>query len=379
MNNAVLHQRPGLTIFNIWLALCVLGLVMVTSTSMGIAEDQFGSPWYYSLRHGLYLIMAALAMAIVWFLPLQFWYDNHRLVFFATLLLLVLVLIPGIGIETNGSRRWIGLPGFTLQPAELFKFSFVVYLSALLARKREVLAERPNTLVAHVLLLVSAPTVLILMQPDFGSVVLLATTLLLLLFLAGLSIARWSTLIGGLFGLGLLAIVNQSYRWDRVVAFWNPWAERHDGGYQLVQSLIALGRGGWGGLGLGNSVQKLSYLPEAHTDFVFAVTAEELGFVGAALIVVLFMALALRGFYLGFRFIKANRYFAGLFMAGSAWMLGAQAFVNIGVNIGLLPTKGLTLPLVSYGGNSLIVSSLLVGALLGGEMEYAVRSRNYAA
>lgn len=364
-------------LFAIWLTLCILGFVVVTSASVEHAATNFGSPWYFSLRHAVYLGVAAVTLAIVRMTPIRYWYNYHRWLFAGGLLLLVAVLLPQVGVQINGSRRWISLSVVSLQPAELFKLLFLVYVAAFLARMRKHNINDRAGLV-RLLLMVALPVALVLLQPDFGSAVLLVLTVFIMLFIAGVAITRLLGLGGIAVGLGVWAIISEPYRANRIAAFFDPWLVKYEGGYQLTQSLIALGRGDWSGLGLGRSIQKLSYLPEAHTDFLFAVLGEELGFIGALTVVGLFLLLVLCGTYLSWYALFMGNSFVGLLAIGAAWLLGVQALVNVGVNTGMLPTKGLTLPLMSYGGNSLVISSALIGLLLRIGHELANRKPRHA-
>lgn len=365
-------------LFFIWLALGLLGFVMVTSASVEHAAINFGSLWYFSLRHAAYLGVAAIILAIVRMTPIRHWYNYHRWLFAGGLLLLAAVLLPQIGVQINGSRRWISLPAMSLQPAELFKLLFIIYVAAFLARMRKHNVNDRTGLV-RLFLVVALPVALVLLQPDFGSAVLLILTVFIMLFIAGVGIIRLFGVGGIAIGLGVWAIISEPYRAKRFIAFIDPWAVKYDSGYQLTQSLIALGRGDWSGLGLGRSIQKLFYLPEAHTDFLFAILGEELGFIGTFTVVGLFLLLVLCGMYLSWHALSMGHAFAGLLAIGAAWLLGVQAFINIGVNTGMLPTKGLTLPLMSYGGSSLVISSAMIGLLLRIGHELANRKPQHVA
>lgn len=330
-----------------WLLILALGTVMVTST--GIAVDQSLLP-----RQGFYLMLALMAFAIVVMVPLSVWQATHRLSWLVAVLLCVLVLIPGIGLEAKGAQRWIPLGGFTLQPAETAKFFLLVYLAGYLARFDGQIADDTFALLKP-LGMVGVVAALLLRQPDFGTAVVLMAAACALLFLAGARLRHY-LLILVIAAVGFLLLVYfEPYRMARIWSFLDPWADANDGGYQLTQSLIAFGRGETFGLGLGEGIQKLAYLPEAETDFIYAVIAEELGLVGAVAVVGLFIFLVLRMLRIARLSLLAQRKFAGYLVYGVALLLGLQALVSLGVNTGVLPTKGLTLPFVSYGGNSLIV------------------------
>jgi len=340
-----------------WLLILALGTVMVASS--GVAKNVDLLP-----RHGLYLLLSMVAFIGVLLVPLRWWQATQRPAWILAVVLCALVLVPGIGSEVNGARRWISIGGFNVQPAELSKFLLLIYMAGYLTRFAHQLADDPVALLKPLLML-GVLAALLLAQPDFGTTVVLASTACGLLFLAGARLRHFLLIVlvaGG--GLLLLAY-QQPYRLARMVTFTDPWAYATDGGYQLTQALIAFGRGETFGLGLGEGIQKLDYLPEAHNDFIYAVIAEELGLFGAVAVIVLFAILVLRILRLA-RLIFSNgqstdQRFAGYLIYGVALLFGVQYLINLGVNTGVLPTKGLTLPFVSYGGNSLIVSCALLG------------------
>ena len=270
------------------------------------------------------------------------------------------MLIPGIGKELNGSKRWLSLAGFTFQVAEFAKISVIVFLADYLARHRQVFAKELSKL-AFIVGLMSLVAVLLISQPDYGSVVVIGGIFMALLFIGNVRLRDYLILIL-LAGFGLWWSAGAApYRLARLTSFLDPWADQFAAGYQLTQSLIAFGRGEWWGLGLGQSVQKMRYLPEAHTDFVFAIFAEEFGFFGVLVLLTIFMILIGRIFQLSFHAINAGDWYASYFLVGVGLFIGGQTFINLGVNAGLLPTKGLTLPFISYGGTSLICCCLLMG------------------
>lgn len=336
-----------------WLLILALGTVMVTST--GIAVDASLLP-----RQGVYLALALLGFLIVFMLPLAFWQRTHRLAWLVAVILCALVLIPGIGLEAKGAQRWIPLGGFTLQPAEVAKFLLLVYLAGYLARFDAAVADDSLALLKP-LGMMGVVVGLLLWQPDFGTAVVLTATACALLFLAGARLRHY-LLIVIVGGMGFMLLVYlEPYRMARVWSFLDPWADATNGGYQLTQSLIAFGRGETFGLGLGEGIQKLAYLPEAETDFIYAVIAEELGLVGAVSVIGLFAFFVVRMLRIGRLALDGGQKFAGYLVYGVALLFGLQTLVNLGVNTGVLPTKGLTLPFVSYGGNSLIVSCAMLG------------------
>ena len=359
-----MSERLDTTLVLTWLALLGCGLVLVTSAAVA----QPGGADYYLGKHAAYAVASALAFVAVAVVPLRLWEALHRPCLLLALGLCALVLLPAISVEVNGARRWIDLGVFRFQPAEAAKLLLVVYLAGYVARSGEALAGRWLELLKP-LAWVGALLMLLLLQPDFGSVVVLAAVTAALLFLGGARLLDFG-LLAILGGIALaVAAVWDPYRVARLVTFLDPWASQFDGGYQLTQALIGFGRGEFFGLGLGEGVQKLFYLPEAHNDFIFAVVAEELGLLGAVALLALLGFLALRMFGIGRRAVVAEHRFAGLAAYGAGLLIGLQTIINVGVNTGVLPTKGLTLPFISYGGNSLIVSSALVALALRAHYE----------
>jgi cell division protein FtsW len=291
------------------------------------------------------------------------WEKLRGLALAAAVFVLALVLIPGIGKEVNGSQRWIALPGFNVQASELAKLGYLIWLAGYISNHQQALLQKwPAFLIPLGVLAVLAG--LLLAEPDFGAVVVLGIATLGMLFIAGVPLLRFLTIALLVTLLGAAVALLQPYRMARLMNFLDPWADQFGGGYQLTQSLIAFGRGHVDGVGLGNSVQKLFYLPEAHTDFVFAVTAEEFGLLGTTLLIALFVLVCARIFSLAFSLLQKQQLFSGQLVLGIALIFSSQVFVNIGVNMGLLPTKGLTLPLVSYGGSSLLVMAVMIALVL---------------
>jgi len=342
------------------LALVSLGLVMVYSASAVTAAEKQGNGFYFLERQliaaGVGLVTMAAAVRVGYRRLARLAYPLLLL----SIVLLVLVLLPGVGTVVGGARRWLRLPGISLQPAEIAKFTWVVYLAYSLAKKREKVTKFSIGFLPH-LLLAGLLVGLCMAEPDFGSAVELLVLLFILLFAAG---TRLSYLVGSVLlalPMAWAAVAHSPYRWARIKAFLDPWAHRHDIGYQVAQSLISVGSGGLFGLGLGESRQKLFFLPEAHTDFIFSIIGEELGLVGALLTIVLYGLIVWRGTRAALRASETFGTYLGL---GLTAMLGAQAAVNMSVAMGMLPTKGLTLPFVSYGGCSLVVSMAAAGVLL---------------
>lgn len=340
-----------------------LGLVMVSSASVSIAERTLGDSWYYMNRHAVALVIGVAGAAVMSLIPTQTWYRLRLVLLAAALGLLCLVLVSGVGYSVNGAQRWIRIGGFTFQASELARLGILIFVSGYVVQHREKLASSFMGF-AKPMAVVAFACVLLLLEPDFGAAVVLAVSCLGILFVGGARIRDFVVLGTVSAGALALAALASPYRVARLTAFLDPWADPFNSGFQLTQSLIAIGRGDWFGVGLGGSVQKLFYLPEAHTDFVFAVLAEETGFVGATAVVVLFALLVGRGFQLAHRADANGLKFQACLAFGISLWLGLQAFINLGVNAGILPTKGLTLPLLSYGRTSLIVSLAAIGLLL---------------
>lgn len=347
-----------------WLVLVVVGIVMVSSAT---ASEPEGSG-YYLAKHGVFVVGAMIVVAGLAWIPLRVWEIVHVPCLVLAVVLCALVLVPGVSQEINGSRRWVELGVIRLQPAEAAKFLVVVYLAGCVARAGDALSTHWQLLLKPVGWVVVV-LVLILCQPDFGSVVLLALLTGGIFFLGGARL-RDFLLLAVLGGVALAAVaVVQPYRVERLMTFMDPWATPFGSGYQLTQALIAFGSGGFFGLGIGEGVQKLFYLPYPHNDFIYAVIAEELGMVGAVAVLALLVALTVRICRIGRDAVAERRVFAGMLAYGAALLLGMQTVFNVGVNTGMLPTKGLTLPFVSFGGNSLLVCSALVALALRAHYE----------
>jgi cell division protein FtsW len=345
------------------LALLLVGLVMVTSASITLAERQVGDPFAYLDRQLLSAFLGLACAALMLLVPMTLWQRAAPLLLAVAFVLLVIVLVPGLGHEVNGSRRWIRIGPLNFQPSEAARVALLAYVSAYAVRYQEALSTSWQGFFKPLAVL-GVAAALLLVEPDFGAAVVLVATGTLVLFLAG---ARWRDFMGvaalGVLGMAALALTSD-YRVRRLTAFLDPWSDPFDSGFQLTQSLIAIGRGEWFGVGLGSSIQKLSYLPEAHTDFVFAVLAEEFGLLGVACVLLLFLVLVLRSLRLSRLAAEAGMPFHACMAAAFGIWLGCQAFINVGVNMGLLPTKGLTLPLLSYGRSSMLVTLAWIGVLL---------------
>jgi cell division protein FtsW len=350
------------------LALIGIGLLMVASASMAISERRFDESFHYLFRQSIYLILGVCVALLVLHIKVEFWEKVSGLLLLLGIFLLILVLVPGLGKAVNGSSRWLELGGLTLQVSEFVKLAVIVYLAGYLVRhQREVRTEVSGFL--KPMLLLGIISFLLLLEPDFGAIVVIMATTLGMMYLAGARLWQFGVLLlMVLISLWILA-VSSPYRVLRLTSFLNPWNNQFDSGYQLTQSLIAFGRGGLFGVGLGGSIQKLFYLPEAHTDFLFAVLGEELGLIGILVIIGLYYLLIVRALLIGKRALLANHYVSAYIAYGIAIWLGMQAFINMGVNSGLLPTKGLTLPLISYGGSSLLIISTAIALLFRIERE----------
>lgn len=360
-----IQPLPMLVISSV--ALLVMGVIMISSASMDMAAETMGNSYHYVIRQLMFAGLGCLLALVAVNVPVAWWERSGWLLLGIGLLALVLVLTP-LGRTVNGSTRWIPFGLFNVQVSEVAKLCLIAYLAGYVVRRRdELLNTWPGFLKPLVVL--GLASVLLVIQPDFGATVVLVTAAAGMIFLSGVRLSRFVPLIGTLVVLGAILIVTQPYRLKRVVSYLDPWKDQFDSGYQLTQSLIAFGRGDWGGVGLGNSIQKLFYLPEAHTDFIFAIIAEEFGLLGSLLVLSLFTLLVVTGFVIARRAEKAEMPFGACFSYGLTLLIGLQAGINMAVSTGLLPTKGLTLPLVSYGGSSLMITCICIGVLARVEME----------
>ena len=345
------------------MGLLLIGLMMVSSSSVMIATKNYHQPFYFLVRQTAYLSIGAMLAMVVMRVDTTIWQKHSVALLGICLLCMVLVLIPGIGKMVNGSRRWLALGPIGIQVSELAKFLVVIYISGYLVRQQERNKSQILGFIKPMIVLAIVAS-LLLMEPDFRATVVIVSTVMMMLFLSGVKWLYYLILMVCVAVAMAMLAVASPYRVARLTAFLNPWADQFKSGYQLTQALIAFGRGGWFGMGLGDSVQKLFYLPEAHTDFLFAVLAEELGFLGIIVVIVLYGILFWRGMMIGFQAFQQNRLFAAYIAYGLSCWLFFQALINMGVNSGMLPTKGLTLPFLSYGGASLVVNCLVVALLL---------------
>ena len=365
------------TLFSAVIALLVLGIIMVSSASITLADSEMGEPHYYLIRHFGAIAIGCLGAITAVAIPMESWLRLNGVLLFAAMALLASVFLPGFGLTANGSTRWLDLGPLTLQPSEPARVCLLLYLSSYVVRHQR---ELGTTMLGFFkpMALVALACMLLLAEPDFGATVVLTATSLGLLFVGGARLRDFFLfLLVAITTLSVLAL-NSGERLQRLTTFLDPWADVERGGYQLAQSLIAIGRGDWLGVGLGGSVQKLFYLPEAHTDFVFAVMAEEFGVIGTTLTIVLFGIVVFKAIAMGPRASALGMPFQGLVSTGIGLTLGLQAFINMGVNTGLLPTKGLTLPLISYGRTSIVVTLVALGLLARIHHEVVIAARRAA-
>lgn len=349
------------------ISLLVIGVVMIASASTDMAAAVMGNSYHFVIRQLIFAALGCTLALIAANIPMAWWERSGWLLLGVGLFVLILVLTP-VGRTVNGSTRWIPFGLFNVQVSEIAKLCLIAYLAGYVVRRRE---ELVNTWVGFLkpVAVLGMASILLVIEPDFGATVVLMTAALGMIFLSGVKLSRFLPLIASCVFIGTVLIFTQPYRLKRVVSYLDPWKDQFDSGYQLTQSLIAFGRGEWGGVGLGNSVQKLFYLPEAHTDFIFAITAEEFGLFGSLGVLGLVTVLVLSGFTIARRAENAGMPFAACFSYGITLLIGLQASINMAVNTGLLPTKGLTLPLVSYGGSSLLITCICIGILARVEME----------
>jgi cell division protein FtsW len=345
--------------------LVTIGLLMMTSASVEIASSQYGDPFFHFKRQIIFAAIGVIGMLITLHLPMHLWRSLSWFLLMASYALLLLVLVPGIGKVVNGSARWIDLGFFNLQPSELAKVFIVMYLAAYLERHGEEVREQWSGFLKP-MLVIGAAVVLLHFEPDHGAMVILLLTAFCMIFLAGAKLYRFLLMLVLCTGAVTYVAVMKPYVIERFSSYLNPWAAEnvYGGGYQLTQALIAFGRGEWFGVGLGNSIQKLYFLPEAHNDFVLAIIGEELGLAGVSFVLVLFVMLVWLGFSIARKAEQEGQVFNSFVAYGISLLFAGQALINIGVNIGLLPTKGLTLPFLSQGGASLIVCCFMAAVLI---------------
>jgi cell division protein FtsW len=349
--------------FGLAMLLLLGGFVILASASISVSDSATGNPFYYVQRQLWAAVIGGSAGLVCLFIPLRVWQSLGFPLLLLGIALLIVVLLPGVGHEVNGATRWVRVGPVNLQVSEPARLCLLIYLAGYVVRQQKALRERFGGFLRPMLVL-TLSCLLLLAEPDFGAAIVLLATALVILFVAGARIRDFIVFFSAAVVAMLTLALTSPYRLNRLTTFLDPWADPYNSGFQLTQSLIAIGRGEWTGVGLGDSVQKLFYLPEAHTDFVFAVFAEEFGLLGSVVLIVLFLALLWRVFKLAMRAADAERFFEAYLAIGLGTWLGLQAFINIGVNMGILPTKGLTLPLISYGRSSLIVAMIAVAFLL---------------
>ena len=372
------ESYAGTTLLVLTMTLISIGLIAISSASISLSEAMFGDEWHHAIRHFIYLGIGVTLGVAAYFIPVTVWRHTSPWLLLLALGLLVVVLVPGIGRIVNGSQRWIPLGPLTFQPSEFAKFAMVLWLAGYMVRHGEELRTALRGLLKPIAVLVVFAG-LLLMEPDFGATVILLGTAFGMMFMAGARLINVLGLVSAALAILVSMIVMAPYRMKRLMAYQDPWSDPFGSGFQLIQSLIAYGRGEWFGVGLGNSIQKLFYLPEAHTDFVFSIWAEETGLVGAVAVIALFAAFVGRIVFMGYRFLVEKCEFEAYVCFGFALIFAGQAFVNMGVSSGLLPTKGLTLPFISYGGNSLFISCMMVGVLLKLERSRSHRTKKVQA
>ncbi|AJR07433.1 cell division protein FtsW [Photobacterium gaetbulicola] len=358
----------------VWIALALMatGLVMVTSASVPIATRLTDMPFYFALRHGFFLVCSLVLASFVLMIPLEKWRQYSVPMLILSIVLLIAVL--GVGRSVNGASRWIPLGIFNLQPAEVAKLSLFLFLSGYLVRQYQQVRETFVGFAKPLLVLIVLGG-LLLEQPDLGSFVVMFVTTVGMLFIAGAKLWQFIVMIATA-GVGIASLIYfEPYRWRRVTSFLDPWDDPFGSGYQLTQSLMAFGRGDWLGQGLGNSIQKLEYLPEAHTDFVFAVLAEEVGLIGVTVVLLLIFALVFKALMIGRRCLQTEQLYGGFLAFGFAFWFAFQTLVNVGAAAGMVPTKGLTLPLISYGGSSLFIMATAVAILIRIDYEQRIAAK----
>ncbi len=356
-------SKIDLILLSLFFVLSFSGLLILASASVHFSDSIYGNPSAIFNRQLFYFFLGLFGLLIFFILPLNFWISYDRLFITLGFILLLLVFVPGIGFEVNGANRWIRVAGFGLQPSEIMKFLSILYVSCYSVRRiREIQSHwigffRPAIIIVSIISI-------ILIQPDLGSSAVIFASVLGVLFVAGVKIKQF--FIVALLGLVAvtLMIVFVPWRWERIISFIDPWSDPWGSGYQLTLSLMSIGRGDWFGVGLGQGLMKMGYLPDAHTDFIFSVIVEEMGILGGFIIVALLFGLSFRIFYIGRESLLRKNYFGFYFSYGVALLLGLHTFINVGVACGLLPTKGLTLPLISAGGTNLIIVCLMIGLIL---------------
>ncbi|QLE79691.1 putative lipid II flippase FtsW [Francisella sp. Scap27] len=347
----------------IMLGMLAFGWIMVTSASMVVALDDYNNPYFYSIRQGFFAIISIFLFLLALLVPTKNYEKNYNAFFFIMLLVLVAVLVPGVGKSVNGARRWIPLVIINIQVAELAKLLAIIFFSGYIANTLDHMKNFKEGILTPISLL-GCIAILLLMQPDFGSTVVISICVLGMLFVGGNKVQWYGLLLVAMILMAATLVVISPYRMHRITGFLHPWENANGSGYQLVQALIGFGRGGWFGDGLGNGVQKQFFLPEAHTDFITSVIAEEIGVVGLMVLLCVYLFIVFKALNIAKLAFELKRHYQAFLAYGIGFWMGFQVFVNIGVNTGLLPTKGLTLPFISYGGSSLLIMCYTIGILL---------------
>lgn len=355
------------------LILAAFGLLMVASASMVISDKQYGYPFHYLIHQAIYLSVGLVFLGLTMKIPMRVWQKFSIHLFLISLFLLLIVLVPGIGHVVNGSRRWIKLGFFGFQVSEAAKLFAILYLASYLQRFQQQVQQQLIGFIKPMLLL-AVMVLLLLKEPDFGTAAVITATFLILLFLAGSRLRPFTILFFVVIICMTILVLDSPYRVQRLTTFVNPWRTAFGSGYQLTQSLIAFGRGGLFGVGLGNSIQKLFYLPEAHTDFIFAVIGEEFGLLGELFMLSLFCILVMRIIFIGKKAFQQHQFFSAYLAYGIGVWFAIQTMINLGVNVGLLPTKGLTLPFISFGGSSMLINCIVIGIML--RISFEMQSSN---
>lgn len=345
------------------IGLSIIGILMVASSSIMMSTSHYHQPFHFLIRQATYLFAGIIIALGVIRIEMNVWQRISIPLLLICILLLILVLIPGIGRSVNGSRRWLSFGPIGIQVSEIAKLSIIFYISGYLVRQQKNVTHTIRGFINPMMVL-GIFAFLLMLEPDFGATVVISGTVMALLFLAGVKIRYYLTLLSLVTAALAGLAISSPYRIARLTAFLNPWADQFNSGYQLTQSLIAFGRGGWLGVGFGESVQKLFYLPEAHTDFLFAVLAEETGLLGIVVVLILYSILIYRGIKIAYVAYMQELFFSAWTAYGLTFWLGLQAFINMGVNAGLLPTKGLTLPFLSYGGASIVINCIVIALLI---------------
>ena len=356
-------SKLDFVLVTLFLVLGFFGLLILSSASAHFSDSIYGNPSAIFNRQFFYFIFGIIGLFACFFVPLKFWSSYDRLFITFGFLLLFLVFIPGIGIEVNGANRWIRIAGFGLQPSEIMKFLSILYISCYSVRRIKEIQTHWLGFFRPAVIIVSIISI-ILIQPDLGSSAVIFISVLGILFVAGVKIQQF--LVVALLGVIAITmmIIFVPWRWERIISFIDPWSDPWGSGYQLTLSLMSIGRGDWFGVGLGQGLMKMGYLPDAHTDFIFSVIVEEIGILGGFAIISLLFGLSFRIFFIGRESLARKNFFGFYFSFGVALLLGLHTFINVGVSSGLLPTKGLTLPLISGGGTNLIIVCLMIGLIL---------------